>query len=267
MTSPFISYQFCALTDPGRVRANNEDAVSIDTVAQLAVLADGMGGYNAGEVASGMATTFIQSELSRWIAQAGQNLKAQDLRRAIEICVDNANQAILGASESNPQYMGMGTTLVVGVFQGTRLMLGHIGDSRCYRLREGVLEQITRDHSWLQEQIDAGLITPQQAALSSSRNLVTRALGVEEDVLVEINEFHVEPQDLYLMCSDGLSEMVRHDALTDLAAADVPLPDKARQLIDAANAAGGRDNISVVLVQAAAESPKRGFMSRLLGAA
>ena len=267
MTGLSISYQFCALTDPGRVRANNEDAVTVDPVAQLAVLADGMGGYNAGEVASGMATTFIQAELSRWIAQAGTHLKAQDLRRAIEICVDNANQAILGASEANPQYMGMGTTLVVGVFQGTRLMLGHIGDSRCYRLREGVLEQITRDHSWLQEQIDAGLITPQQAALSSSRNLVTRALGVEEDVLVEINEFLVEPQDLYLMCSDGLSEMVGHKELTDLAAVSVPLADKARQLIDAANAAGGRDNISVVLVQAAADSPKRGFMSRLLGAA
>ncbi|MBI3101453.1 MAG: Stp1/IreP family PP2C-type Ser/Thr phosphatase [Burkholderiales bacterium] len=267
MTVLAITYQFCALTDPGRVRANNEDAVSVDSASQLAVLADGMGGYNAGEVASGMATTFIQSELSRWIAQAGPHLKAQDLRRAIEICVDNANQAILGAAESNPQYMGMGTTLVVGVFQGTRLMLGHIGDSRCYRLREGVLEQITRDHSWLQEQIDAGLITQQQAALSSSRNLVTRALGVEEDVLVEINEFHVEPQDLYLMCSDGLSEMVGHQDLTDLAAANLPLPDKARQLIDAANAAGGRDNISVVLVQAAADSPKRGFMSRLLGAA
>lgn len=264
MTGLSISYQFCALTDPGRVRANNEDAVTVDPVAQLAVLADGMGGYNAGEVASGMATTFIQAELSRWIAQAGTHLKAQDLRRAIEICVDNANQAILGASEANPQYMGMGTTLVVGVFQGTRLMLGHIGDSRCYRLREGVLEQITRDHSWLQEQIDAGLITPQQAALSSSRNLVTRALGVEEDVLVEINEFLVEPQDLYLMCSDGLSEMVGHKELTDLAAASVPLADKARQLIDAANAAGGRDNISVVLVQAGQTGSRRGFMSRLL---
>jgi serine/threonine protein phosphatase PrpC len=97
MTGLSISYQFCALTDPGRVRAN-EDAVTVDPVAQLAVLADGMGGYNAGEVASGMATTFIQAELSRWIAQAGTHLKAQDLRRAIEICVDNANQAILGAS-------------------------------------------------------------------------------------------------------------------------------------------------------------------------
>ena len=262
-----MTYEFFAQTDRGRVRANNEDAVAVDREAQVAVLADGMGGYNAGEIASGMAIAYIGTEMSRWLAQAGTTPPATDVRRALELCVENANHAILGAALSNPQYSGMGTTLVVGVFQGTRLMLGHIGDSRCYRLREGVLEQITRDHSWLQEQIDAGLITPQQAALSSSRNLVTRALGVEEDVLVEINEFLVEPQDLYLMCSDGLSEMVGHKELTDLAAASVPLADKARQLIDAANAAGGRDNISVVLVQAAADSPKRGFMSRLLGAA
>ncbi|MCB1986813.1 MAG: serine/threonine-protein phosphatase, partial [Burkholderiaceae bacterium] len=137
-------------------------------------------------------------------------------------------------------------------------------DSRCYRLRGGRLEQITRDHSWLQEQIDAGLITPQQAALSSSRNLVTRALGVEDDVLIEINEFKVEPQDLYLMCSDGLSEMVSHEDLTTLATAVLPLEDKARRLIEAANANGGRDNISVVLVQAGPQENKRGFMSRLM---
>ena len=265
MTAVKMAYEFHARTDPGRVRANNEDAVCVDPQAQVAVLADGMGGYNAGEVASGMATTFIRTELARWLAQAGDHLKAFDLRRGIEICVDNANHAILGAAESNPQYSGMGTTVVVGVFQGSRLMLGHIGDSRCYRLRAGVLEQITRDHSWLQEQIDAGLITPQQAALSSSRNLVTRALGVEDHVLVEINEFKVEPQDLYLMCSDGLSEMVDHATLTTLAAASVSLEEKARRLIDAANANGGRDNISVVLVQAStAENGKRSLMSRLL---
>lgn len=264
MTAARLAYEFCARTDPGRVRANNEDAVSVDPQAQLALLADGMGGYNAGEVASGMATTFIRTELARWLAQAGHHLKAMDLRRGIEICVDNANRAILGAAEANPQYAGMGTTLVVGVFQGSRLMLGHIGDSRCYRLRAGVLEQITRDHSWLQEQVDAGLITPQQAAMSSSRNLVTRALGVEDNVLIEINEFRVEPQDLYLMCSDGLSEMLRHEELAVLAASNVSLEEKARRLIDAANANGGRDNISVVLVQAGSTQNKRGFMSRLL---
>ena len=265
MTAVKMAYEFHARTDPGRVRANNEDAVCVDSQAQVAVLADGMGGYNAGEVASGMATTFIRTELARWLAQAGQHLKAFDLRRGIEICVDNANQAILGAAESNPQYSGMGTTVVVGVFQGSRLMLGHIGDSRCYRLRAGVLEQITRDHSWLQEQIDAGLITPQQAAVSSSRNLVTRALGVEDQVLVEINEFRVEPQDLYLMCSDGLTEMVGHAELTSLMTANASLEEKARRLIDAANANGGRDNISVILVQAGpADNGKRSLLSRLL---
>ena len=266
MGTVLLSYEFCARTDTGRVRANNEDAVGVDSQAQLAMLADGMGGYNAGEVASSMAINFIQSEMARWLAQAGPRLKSFDLRRAMEICVDNANQAILEAAESNPQYTGMGTTLVVGVFQGPRLMLGHIGDSRCYRLRDGGLEQITRDHSWLQEQIDAGLITQQQAAVSASRNLVTRALGVEELVLLEVNEFAVQPGDLYLLCSDGLSEMVGPEELIALLAARSSLDEKAERLIEAANSQGGRDNISVVLVKASAGPRKQGLMSRLLRA-
>ena len=264
MSAASLCYEFCARTHAGKVRTNNEDAVSVDALAQLALLADGMGGYNAGEVASGMAIGFIHSEMARWLAQAGPRLKSFDLRRAMEICVDNANQAILGAAEANPQYAGMGTTLVLGVFQGPRLMLGHIGDSRCYRLRGGELEQLTRDHSWLQEQIDAGLLTRQQAAVSSSRNLVTRALGVEEVVLLEVNEFEVQPDDLYLLCSDGLSEMVHHDDLAELLVARSALEEKATRLIDAANANGGRDNISVVLARASAGPRKQGLMSRLL---
>ena len=159
-----------------------------------------MGGYNAGEVASGMATTFIKSELGRWLSQAGRHANAREVRRAMEICVDNANRSIFNAANSNPQYSGMGTTLVVGVFQEGRLMLGHIGDSRCYRLRGGEFAQITNDHSLLQEQMDAGLITPEQAATCSNKNLVTRALGVEDAVLLEVNEHRVEPGDIYLMC-------------------------------------------------------------------
>lgn len=266
MSAVSLSYEFCARTHTGRVRRNNEDAVGVDLQSQLAMLADGMGGYNAGEVASSMAINFIQSEMSRWLAQAGARPKSIDLRRAMEICVDNANQAILEAAESNPQYLGMGTTLVVGLFQGQRLMLGHIGDSRCYRLRGGVLEQITRDHSWLQEQIDAGLITQQQAAVSASRNLVTRALGVEELVLLEVNEFEVQPGDLYLLCSDGLSEMVGHAELTALLAARNSLEEKSERLIEAANSQGGRDNISVVLARAGTSPRKQGLMSRLLRA-
>ena len=261
-----MSYEFSALTDKGRVRTNNEDAVTVDTDAQVAILADGMGGYNAGEVASGMATTFIRSEMARWLSQAGTTPQSTDVRRALEICVENANHAILGASLSNPQYAGMGTTLVVAVFHGSRLILGHIGDSRCYRLRDGSLQQITRDHSWLQEQVDAGILTAQQAALSSNRNLVTRALGVEPNVLMEVNEFQVAPNDLFLLCSDGLTDMVPDLDLAELVRTPIPLEEKATLLVDAANANGGRDNVSVLLVQAAAGGKKRSLMSRLLGA-
>ena len=260
-----MNYEFCIRTDPGLARENNEDSVTFEEQTRLGILADGMGGYNAGEIASGMATTFIKSELSRWLSQAGRHANPREVRRAMEICVDNANRSIFNAANSNPQYSGMGTTLVLGVFQDGRLLLGHIGDSRCYRMRGAELTQITKDHSLLQEQMDAGLITPEQAATSSNKNLVTRALGVEDAVLLEVNDHKVEPGDIYLMCSDGLSDMVDDDGIAKILRAEAPLEQKVAQLIDAANANGGRDNISVLVAQANAGSKKRGLISRLLG--
>lgn len=159
----------------------------------------------------------------------------------------------------------MGTTLVVGVFHEGRLMLGHIGDSRCYRLRAEEFSQITKDHSLLQEQIDAGLITPEQAATSLNKNLVTRALGVEDAVLLETNEHRTEVGDIYLMCSDGLSDMVSDEGIAAIMRENSDLDAMAKALVEAANAGGGRDNISVVLTQAKEGHNKRGFMSRLLG--
>jgi serine/threonine protein phosphatase PrpC len=260
-----MNYEFCIRTDPGLARENNEDSVTFEEVTRLAILADGMGGYNAGEIASGMATTFIKSELGRWLSQAGRQANAREVRRAMEICVDNANRSIFNAANSNPQYSGMGTTLVVGVFQDGRVMLGHIGDSRCYRLRGAEFAQITKDHSLLQEQMDAGLITPEQAAVSTNKNLVTRALGVEDAVLLEVNEHRVEPGDIYLMCSDGLSDMVDDQGIARILQEEGTLEDKAGRLVDAANANGGRDNISVMLAQADLEAKKKGLISRLLG--
>ena len=258
-------YEFCIRTDPGLVRENNEDSVALDEATRLGILADGMGGYNAGEIASGMATTFIKSELGRWLSQAGRHANSREVRRAMEICVDNANRSIFNAANSNPQYSGMGTTLVLGVFQDSRLLLGHIGDSRCYRLRGANLSQITKDHSLLQEQMDAGLITPEQASVSTNKNLVTRALGVEDAVLLEVNEHRVEAGDLYLMCSDGLSDMLDDGAIAKLLLGESALEQKTQQLIEAANANGGRDNISVLLAYARIGSEKRGLISRLLG--
>jgi len=258
-------YSYCAKTDTGRARDNNEDSVAYDEATNTAVLADGMGGYNAGEIASGMATAFIKSELSRWLSEAGPAVKSKEVRRAMEICVENANLSIYNSANSNAQYAGMGTTLVVGVFHDSQLLLGHIGDSRCYRVRAGVLEQITRDHSLLQEQIDAGLVTPEQAQNSNIKNLVTRALGVEESVLLDVNQYPVETGDVYLMCSDGLSDMVDDTSIARIIAGQHDLASRATALVEAANEAGGRDNISVLLVEVGDVPEKKGLIARLLG--
>ena len=260
-----MHYAFFAQTDPGRTRSNNEDAVVFDELTRLGVLADGMGGYKAGEVASGMATEFIKADLGAWLSEAGERADVAKIRLAIETCVDNTNAAIFNAANTHANYSGMGTTLVVGVFFGDRLLLGHIGDSRCYRLRGDTLVQITRDHSLLQEQIDAGLLTPAEAAMSPNKNLVTRALGVDADVILDLNEYSLEPGDLYLMCSDGLTDMMDDRQIADTLQQRAPLSVMANDLVNQANANGGRDNIAVLLTQVTVNSEKRGLISRLLG--
>jgi protein phosphatase len=245
-----MTIELHAAVDPGRARSNNEDSVATDDGVSLAVLADGMGGYNAGEVASNMATTFIKTELGRWLREASAQASDAEVRRAMDICVDNANRAIFNAANTNPQYAGMGTTLVVAVFRDNCVLLGHVGDSRCYRLREGRLQQITRDHSLLQEQIDAGLITPEQAAFSANKNLVTRAVGVEDTVLLETHQHDVQAGDTFLLCSDGLSDMLDDAGIAQVLLSHDSLESCARGLIDAANDAGGKDNISVILGRA-----------------
>jgi PPM family protein phosphatase len=243
-----MTFEFFSATDRGRVRHNNEDSVALDASTGLMVLADGMGGYNAGEIASGMATDFLQRELGQWLRDAGPQATDRDVRRAMDVCVDNANRAIFNAAHAEAQFAGMGTTLVVGVFRGSQLLLGHIGDSRAYRWRDGRLTQLTRDHSLLQEQIDAGLISPEQAAHSHQKNLVTRAVGVEDVVLLEVHAHAVHPDDWFLLCSDGLSDMLDDPRIAAVLVEHTTIEPAAHALIDAANQAGGRDNIAVILV-------------------
>lgn len=261
-----MNYVFEVVTHAGLLRQNNEDAAAVDAAHGLGVLADGMGGYNAGEVASSIAVTTIVSEMALWLAASGPQVPAREVRKAVERCVQRANLAILHAAHADPDCAGMGTTLVVAAFQEQRLVLGHIGDSRAYRWRGQELQQLTRDHSLLQEQLDAGLITPAQAAVSSQRNLVTRALGIEAAVEPTLNEYGVEPGDLYLLCSDGLSDMVSDTGIAEVLSGGGSLAHRARKLVDRANAHGGRDNITVLLVQAQDAPARPSLVSRLLGA-
>jgi protein phosphatase len=247
-----------ARTDPGMVRSQNEDAVLANPPRGFVVLADGMGGYNAGEVASGMATTLLGTELEKAFAQrapqervAGGKLWAH---AALEAEIARANGAIYQAALSQPQYAGMGTTLVTCVFYDNTLTVAHIGDSRLYRLRGEEFQQITRDHSLLQEQIDSGMLTPEEAKHSQNKNLVTRALGVDPTVEPEIRDYEVQVGDVYLLCSDGLNDMVDDGEIgMTLSALAANLELCASQLIQMANDNGGRDNVSVILVKVVGE--------------
>lgn len=245
-------------TDPGMVRSHNEDAVFGSAEQGLVILADGMGGYNAGEVASGMATTLLSTNFARLLGPTGdcrpQEMDAASGRRIshrhIEEEVAATNSAIYNAAQSQPQYAGMGTTLVMAWFYDNSVTVAHIGDSRMYRLRGGDFQAITRDHSLLQEQLDSGMITAAEARHSQNRNLVTRALGVDPQVVPELHDFPVQPGDIYLLCSDGLNDMVEDeeiDLTVQTLAANLELA--ADQLIQMANDNGGRDNVSVILVK------------------
>ncbi len=266
------SLEIATHSDPGMVRSHNEDSIAADAAKGLVVLADGMGGYNAGEVASGMATTVLVTELQHLLeersphdidAETGLPLAQRLLREQIA----KTNASIYQASQSQPQYAGMGTTLVVALFYDNRMTVAHIGDSRLYRLRGEEFKQITRDHSLLQEQIDSGMITPEQAKMSQNKNLVTRALGIDPTVDPEIHDYETEPGDIYLLCSDGLCDMVSDEDMgMVLQTLSSNLKLCAEHLVQMANDNGGRDNVSVILVRIMrGYAAPRGVVAKLFG--
>ena len=258
-----------ARSDAGMVRPHNEDALFVDAGHGLVLLADGMGGYSAGEVAAGMAVAMIGSGMQEKLEKDHPHRVVRGCLRLVhtlfEAGVEQANRAIFEAAQSQPQYSGMGTTLVGALFCDNTVTVVHVGDSRLYRLRGTMFAALTRDHSLLQEQIDTGLITAEAAKHSVHKNLVTRALGVELSVNPEMRDFPTQQGDVYLLCSDGLNDMVSDEEIgkTLLAhAGDIELA--ALDLIEKANAAGGRDNVSVILVRVEQEFPApRSWLKRL----
>jgi serine/threonine protein phosphatase PrpC len=264
--------EIASCTDPGMVRSHNEDSIASDPENGLVVLADGMGGYNAGEVASGMATTVITTELQQLLVKVqpyeiDEETKQTVGGRMIREQVLKANTSIYQAAQSQPQYAGMGTTLVVCLFYDNKMAVGHLGDSRLYRLRDNKFSQVTRDHSLLQEQIDSGIITAEQAKHAQHKNLVTKALGIDPAVEPEIKEYDARPGDIYLLCSDGLCDMVDDEDMgMTLQALGGNLKLAAQQLVQMANDNGGKDNVSVILVRVLREYPApRGVMGKVFG--
>ena len=250
--------QFVARTDVGRVRDHNEDFVTENETMGFAVLADGMGGLNAGEVASSMTVHLLIDALVEYrngssLIAAEINSSDSDLPAEVQVLrkvVEKANDSVFHVSQTQPQCQGMGTTVVAAYYYNDKVSVAHIGDSRMYRFRAGVLEQMTKDHSFVQELIDKGLFTKEEARVSSKKNVVTRALGVAPHVDVEVHEHAVEEGDVYLMCSDGLHDLVKdQDIENSMIELSSNLNELAGYLINLANVSGGKDNISVVLTK------------------
>jgi protein phosphatase len=243
------------LSDPGRVRNENEDRITTHPNLGIAVLADGMGGHQAGEVASGMAVDVITRHFTEVLGKVrktrrptstSQSPEARLVNEAIQL----ANSAIYEVARMRKDYAGMGSTIVVTMFYGDTLCVGHVGDSRLYRYRDDTLEQLTEDHSVVQELVNRGLATPEEAATVIGKNLVTRALGVDPIVVPDIREQKFHESDLYMLCSDGLNDVIEDDDIASiLAGGGQRLDQTTRLLIETANERGGPDNVSVILVR------------------
>ena len=256
-------------TDVGLMRDHNEDAISCDENIGLAILADGMGGHRGGEMASAITVSTVLEAVTEKIKkikpgesdeETGYSLESLAVHEAITL----ANKNVHDSSEANAQYRGMGTTVVVTLFYDNRFTVAHVGDSRLYRLRDAELEQITRDHSLMQELIDRGFYTPEQARNSLNKNLVTRAIGIDKKVQIDIQEDITMVNDIYLLCSDGVNDMIEDELIrTAMLDNENDLEKAAEEIIRLANEHGGKDNISALLVKPIKSFPaKNSLFSR-----
>lgn len=237
------------LTDEGLVRDHNEDFISWIPEKGLVILADGMGGHNAGEVASELAVKSICDVLEEVLSPEIKDACDIDFREVVNEAVVYANDEINKHATNHPECVGMGTTIVMALFHDNNVILASVGDSRIYRFRKGELMQVTTDHSLVQEMIDNGYMSEEEAINSTNRNLITRALGIADVVEVDVIEESIEENDIYLLCSDGLSDLVvDEDIFSILVKSHDDLRKACQNLVDLANDHGGRDNVSVILV-------------------
>lgn len=266
MTSPTLTFESAFTTHKGMLRDHNEDSLLVDTALGLYLVADGMGGHQAGDVASRLCAEAVQKRLGELLTMPGSNTQA--LGNAILDALNHANDAIRGSSWFNKDKPNMGTTVALVLVRGEKAIVAHVGDSRVYRLRDGKLQALTRDHSFLQAQVGAGFVSKEEALLSHNRNLVTRALGMDESVAADIGQSRVLPGDVYLLCTDGLNTMVADEDIQMLAGELHENPDLAcRLLVQVANDNGGHDNLSVVLLKAVDQvyAPPPSLWQRLFG--
>jgi PPM family protein phosphatase len=244
LATAVVHFVAAAITDRGRKRPSNEDAFGFSVEHGVFVVCDGMGGAAAGEIASSIAVDEYLARLS------AREQGSAPLPQLAEEAVGAANEAIFSRAERNYKLSGMGTTLVSLVVEERNVWVLNVGDSRCYRLRNGRIEQLTLDHSLVEEQVRLGRMSRAEALRSPMRNMITRALGTQKSVTTDCFEFQADPGDVFLLCSDGLTRELSDQTIRAILAGEVSLEERCARLVEAAKKAGGHDNITCILVQA-----------------
>jgi PPM family protein phosphatase len=258
-----VEVEFGACTDVGRARENNEDSFRVASDIGLFVLSDGMGGQSSGEVASRLATDTVIAHCREAYANPSLPLIGQTLDGVSEAgnrlasAIRLANSAVHDVSQEHDNLRGMGATVVAVMLSEERVSIAHAGDSRVYRFRNGKLERLTQDHSFIEEQVRRGLMTPQEASSSTLQNVLMRAVGVDVEIDVEVNEELFADDDVLLLCSDGLTKELSDAQIANVLAENEDPEMTAEQLIDLANQAGGSDNVTAIVLR---------HMPRLVGA-
>lgn len=243
---PIISY---ALSDTGIRRTANQDAYLLDDELGVYLVADGMGGHAGGEVAAAMAVESVHDELAvhRELLDAGTPAKQQDVLEAFAGAVSSANDRIRRRARSDQSLYGMGTTFTGVAFAAGQAFLAHVGDSRCYQIRSGAILQLSEDHTLVEEMIRAGLLSPEERATSPMRHVLSRSVGAAQEVTVDLMSVPTQPGDIFVLCSDGLANVVEASEIRDTVLGSF-LRDVPRELVALANSRGGPDNITIVVL-------------------
>ena len=248
-----VRVKACGLSDVGLTRVHNEDYFEIDPEHRLYIVADGMGGHSHGEVAAQLAVNSIRDFIHKTADRDttwpfGMDNRLERHTNLLKMSIRIAHDSVLRAISKDGSLYGMGTTVVGLLLSGNVAAVAHVGDSRAYRLRNGRLDQLTQDHTWVNEQVVAGFLSKEQARSHPLKNVVTRALGGESDVLVDVREIEVRPGDVFLLCSDGLTGMLSDADIRDRLSLNGSLHEICRRLVNDSNARGGIDNVTVVVL-------------------
>ena len=255
MPKPHFNLRIVSKSHPGRKRPNNEDHFAVDESRGIIVLADGMGGHRSGEVASEIATRLLMGKLQLLShTESTENGKHTKFLEGIKLAISETNLSIYQAASDNTEFKGMGTTVVAVFLSGTRIHIGHVGDSRLYCFRQDRLTKLSKDHTLVQDLVDRGLYTEEQARAASVSHILTRSVGLKVQVEIDVFTADLEANDLLMICSNGLTDMVADWQIREILREHANRPGLAvTKLIETANYHGGRDNISVILAQVCAD--------------